>query len=147
MLSAIYWDASAILSALIGDSHSPDAMAWLKRDCTHLVSTLAYAETCSVLSRMRRDGTISDADMDAAVDSLSSAPWLRVTLSPGWDDISLVTRHSNLRGADSWHMAMFIALKRRRCPGLWMLTYDDKLKAAASDHMLAMQANEGPVTQ
>lgn len=147
MLSAVYWDASAILSTLFSDPHSADALTWLRRDCAHLVSTLAYAEACSVLSRLRREGAISDGDLDEAMDSLSCAPWRRITLNPGWDEMSQVARRSSLRGADLWHIASFLALKRRGCPDLWMLTYDEKLRAAASDVPLVVRAPEEWTTQ
>lgn len=48
-LAAIYWDASAVLSALMLDEYSDQAQEWSKRDGIHLVSTLSCAEVYAVL--------------------------------------------------------------------------------------------------
>jgi len=42
--SVVYWDASAILSALFKDLRSEEAIEWIRKKGVHLISTLAYAE-------------------------------------------------------------------------------------------------------
>ena len=57
----IYWDASVILSVLLTDVHDDEAQNWADREKSiHLISTLAYAETCAVIARMQRDGLLAD---------------------------------------------------------------------------------------
>lgn len=53
----IYWDASAILSALFTDKNSDEAQKWAhQEESIHLMSILTYTETCAVIARMQRDG-------------------------------------------------------------------------------------------
>lgn len=133
MRYAVYWDASAVISSLLDDAHTSDALAWLHKDCAHLMSSLAYAETCSILSRLFRDKAVTEKKMDVALESISSAPWLRLKMSPGWDEISEAARRWNLRGAALWHLAMALTLRRRGRSDLKMLTFDDRLRRAAND--------------
>lgn len=51
----LYWDASAVLSALVKDSHSDVALKWTKKEGLHLLSTLAYAQVISILDWMERE--------------------------------------------------------------------------------------------
>ena len=48
----IYWDTSAVLSALLQDVNSAAASAWLARDAVHLVSSLAGAEFHACIARL-----------------------------------------------------------------------------------------------
>jgi len=140
MRAAVYWDASAVLSAVTSDVHSDSALAWYRRDCVHLISTLAYAETCSVLSRLHRENTITGDELAAALDSIASDPWRRLHASPGWDEISAAAGKWNLRGADLWHLVTVLTLREHRLPGLLLLTYDAGLASAVKDECLAVSA-------
>jgi hypothetical protein len=53
--TVIYWDSSAVLSALFKDANSRRAKAVAKRDALHLLTTLAYAGVNAVISRMQRE--------------------------------------------------------------------------------------------
>lgn len=44
MSAVLYWDTSAVLSALLQDGHTQEAPAWLEPKNTHLISSLAGAE-------------------------------------------------------------------------------------------------------
>lgn len=44
----LYWDSSAVLSALFRDRHSAEAIAWSRRQGVHLLTTLAWAEAHAV---------------------------------------------------------------------------------------------------
>lgn len=140
MRVAVYWDASAVLSALITDAHSESALAWYKQDCAHLMSTLAYAEACSVLSRLRRENVITGDQLAEALDSLSCEPWRWVPASPGRDEMAEAAVRWNLRGADLWHMATVLTLRKRQLPGLLLMTYDARLAAVAEQEDLAVPA-------
>ena len=41
MSAAWYWDASAIISAVLQDQHSPAALRWLRPEAKHIVSSVA----------------------------------------------------------------------------------------------------------
>jgi len=58
--SVVYWDASAILSALFKDSRSEEAIEWSRKKGVHLISTLAYAEVCAVITRLERERILAD---------------------------------------------------------------------------------------
>ena len=133
MRAAVYWDASAVLSTLTTDAHSESALAWYRQGYVHLVSTLAYAESCAVLSRLRREGTITGDQLAEAMDSLSCEPWRRLATGPGWDEIAEAAARWNLRGADLWHFATVLTLRKRHLPDLLMLTIDARLRAAAEE--------------
>ncbi len=137
MRAAVYWDASAVLSVLTVDAHSEGALAWYRRDCVHLLSTLGYAESCAVLRRLRREDIITGEQLAEALESLRCEPWRRLTTGPGWDEIAEAAVRWNMRGADLWHLATVLTLRQRQLPGLLMLTYDARLKAIAEEAGLA----------
>ena len=131
----IYWDASAILSALFKDSHSHIATLWVEKDAVHFLTTLAYAEVCAVISRMQKENILTDLLIKAGFEILDQGPWRRLAITPEWD----ITRHLSekrfLRGADLWHLAAAKSLQKE-FPELKMLTFDSRLKAAASEEDL-----------
>lgn len=59
-LYVIYWDSSAILSAIFKDRHSAEAQRWARKESIHLMSTLAYTETCAVIARVQRERLLAD---------------------------------------------------------------------------------------
>lgn len=126
----IYWDASAILSALIKDAHSKQAHQWLSKEGAHLLSTLAYAETLAVLSRMRRERVISSVLIEAAIETIESGPWRRLVIGPTWNLMISLSKRWFLRGADLWHLAVAKQV-HEHLPEVKVLTFDDRLKVAA----------------
>ena len=126
----LYWDASAVLSALVHDTHSRAAARWSGQDGLHLVSTLGWAETPAVLHRLAGEGHFTKALLASALESLAAGPWRLVLRGPDRDAIdSLAARHT-LRGADLWHLAQVRTLLGE-LPGLRMLTFDRRLREAA----------------
>ena len=81
----IYWDASAIISVLFRDSHSDSARAMAQKEGFHLVSTLAYAETCAVIARLQRERVLAEVLIQAAFDVLRDGPWRHLTFLPDWE--------------------------------------------------------------
>lgn len=132
----LYWDASAVLSALVQDTHSKVAARWSGRDGLHLVSTLGWAETTVVLYRLAGEGHFTKALLDSAIESLAAGPWRLVQRGPDRNAIdSLAARHK-LRGADLWHLAQAQTLLGE-LPGLKMLTFDRRLRTAAESEGLS----------
>ena len=81
-LKVVYWDASAILSVLFKDRHSIIAHRRLNVEGVHLLSTLAYSETCAVVARMKRERILSDILIQAALTELNGGYWRQITTIP-----------------------------------------------------------------
>lgn len=79
---AVYWDASAILSALLKDEHSKGAQKWANRSGHHFLSHLSYSEVVAVLSRIRRERDMAEILVDAAGEVLENGPWRRLYIVP-----------------------------------------------------------------
>jgi predicted nucleic acid-binding protein len=126
----IYWDASAILSALVEDDYTDQAQEWLKKRGAHVVSTLSYAEVLAVFERLRRAGVVSEKRVDRSLESLERGPWQRLDLQPDWGDIRSLASQWSLRGADLWHLSTAMGL-RREIGELILLTFDKRLRLAA----------------
>ncbi|MBN1664927.1 MAG: type II toxin-antitoxin system VapC family toxin [Deltaproteobacteria bacterium] len=126
----LYWDASAVLSALLKDEYSKDAQKWAKQSGHHFLSHLSYSEVMAVLSRIRREKAMPAPLADAAGDNLENGPWRRLNIVPSWSLIKNLSQKWSLRGADLWHLSAAKSL-RDQFPELQLLTYDARLKAAA----------------
>jgi predicted nucleic acid-binding protein len=126
----IYWDASAILSALVEDDHTDQAQEWLKKRGAHVVSTLSYAEVIAVFERLRRSGVVSEKLVDRSLEGLERGPWQRLDLQPDWGDIRSLASQWSLRGADLWHLSTAIGLGRE-IGEMTLLTFDKRLRLAA----------------
>ncbi|HEX6988693.1 MAG TPA: type II toxin-antitoxin system VapC family toxin [Bacillota bacterium] len=132
----VYWDASAVLSALFRDTHSADAIRWSQREAVHLLSSLAWVEVQAVIARLERERVIAEVLAAAARDALASGPWRRLHGSPDWDQAERLARRWPLRGADLWHLALCKTLQPD-LPELVLLTFDGRLQAAAGGEGLA----------
>lgn len=132
----LYWDSSAILSALFSDGHSKEAMAWARRPGLHLLSTLAWAEVHAVISRIERERALERILVNAARETLDRGPWRRVNASPEWELIRVLSLRSQLRGADLWHLSTAKSLQTE-LPEVKILSFDTRLRAAARGEGLA----------
>ena len=126
----IYWDSSAVLSALFKDGNSRRAKAIAERDAFHLLTTLAYAEVNAVISRMKREHILTEALFQSAHEILDRGPWRRISIPPEWPMNRRIAAKHALRGADLWHLTTAMTL-RREFPELSLLTFDQRLKTAA----------------
>jgi predicted nucleic acid-binding protein len=128
----IYWDASAILSSLFTDMHSDEAQKWARRkESIHLISGLAYAETCAVIAKMQRERLLTGIRIKAALETLERGPWRQLNAWPEWKIIKPLAVKWPLCGADLWHLATAKSLQRQ-LPELVLLSFDTRLIAAAS---------------
>lgn len=126
----LYWDASAVLSALVQDTHSKAAVRWSGHDGLHLVSTLGWAETTAVLHRLAAEGQFTKVLLNSALESLAAGPWRLIYRGPDRGAIDSLAATYALRGADLWHLAQVRSLLGE-LPALRMLTFDRRLRAAA----------------
>lgn len=127
---SIYWDASAVLSALVKDSHSDAALKWTEKEGLHFVSTLAYAEVFAVLDRMERERILTKVLVQSAVQAFMEGPWRFLALGPAREQMDSLRGKYSLRGADFWHLSLARTLKRE-IPDLIILSFDGKLKEVA----------------
>ena len=126
----LYWDASAVLSLVFEDAHSAMAVAAMRADRMHLVSSLTWAETQAVIDRMRRTKAVPEAWIAVAHDKLSRQPWRRVSAVPDWALSRELAARWPLRGADLWHLALAKTLQHD-LKELMMVTYNAALVEAA----------------
>ena len=131
----LYWDSSAILSALFSDTHSNTAKKWADETGLHFISTLAYAEVSAVIERMKREHIIAETLVNAAFEVLDQGPWRRIYTLPDWDIVHALSTKWPLRGGDLWHLATATTL-RKKLPELTFLTFDQRLKNAAEGEAL-----------
>ena len=126
----LYWDSSAVISALFRDANTKRAKTAAEREVLHLLTTLAYAEVAAVLSRMRRENMLTEILFQSAHEVLDRGPWRRISVSPGWAIIRDLANEHSLRGADLWHLAAAVSLTDD-FPELSLLTFDQQLLTAA----------------
>lgn len=127
----VYWDASAVVSALVQDAHSERAVATAERRLVHLISTLAYAETVATIGRAQALRRLDARRAKAARRLLRRGPWRRLMLQPDWVVITTLAAQSPLRGADLWHLASVSTLTRQ-LPEVRLLSFDERLSSAAA---------------
>lgn len=126
----VYWDASAILSALIQDQHSAAAQRWSDKSGLHLAATLSCAEVFAVLYRLQREKGIAEKVIREMSDTFEFGPWQKLNLQPEWYVMKDLAARWSLRGADLWHLAC-AAVLRKEIPELVLLTFDKRLGGAA----------------
>jgi len=126
----LYWDASAILSALIKDAWSEEAQKWARKEGVHLLSSLAYAEVLAVLFRMKRERMMAEVLVKAALETLGSGPWRRLNPGPTWVLMAELSKRWSLRGADLWHLSAAKSVSEH-LPEVKFLTFDPRLRDAA----------------
>jgi len=131
-----YWDASAVISALLDDEHGAEARRRLRLAGTHLLSSLTHAESASVLRRLVRSGDLSARQSEQAVGALDSARWTVTEAAPERRLVRQISSRHRLFGADLWHLALAMTMSRE-LPGLELVTFDRELREAATAESLA----------
>jgi len=126
----VYWDTSAIISALFRDRHSDTASAAARAPGTHLISSLGWAEVQAVIARIEREHALSPVLVSAAREALERGPWVRLSVDPDRQQIAALASMWPLRGADLWHLAAAKALQAD-LPELRLLSFDTRLAEAA----------------
>jgi predicted nucleic acid-binding protein len=129
-ISHVYWDTSAVLSVLVEDSHSKQAVRWARRGGLHIISTLAFAEVSAVLDRMEREGQLTSVLVGSAREALADGPWRFMRAAPARTVIEALATKYALRGADLWHLSLAKTLLKD-LPELKVLTFDSRMHAGA----------------
>jgi len=131
----IYWDTSAIISALFKDVHSQEAWSWSRREGVHPLSSLTMAETYAVINRIDRERALPEILVSAALEAFEQGPWHSINMNPDRKQIKRLGSKWPLRGADLWHLAMTCTL-RNSLPEIRLLTFDHRLLVAARGEKL-----------
>lgn len=126
----IYWDTSAVLSALVEDRHSEIACKYINWKGIHFLSTLAAAETYAVLHRMRHERALTDIFYKSAIEVFENSPLRKISIQPDWKVIHKMSCRYVLKGADLWHLASVKTIKME-LPEVKIMTFDAKLSKAA----------------
>ena len=103
--NVLYWDASAVISTLVRDVHSDNALTIFKSAATHLVSTLAHAEICAVIARLFHSGSVDRIIVQGILNDYNNGPWQEILSQPEREELAILAMKVSLRGADLWHIA------------------------------------------
>ena len=134
----LYWDSSAILAHLFGDTQSTHAAAYLRVKGRHFISSLAWAECAAAIARSQRSAVLTTANAELALGAILAAPWSALRAEPAPATLRVLARRYPLRGADLWHLALALDLGES-LPGVRLLTFDSVLGAAAGAEGLAAE--------
>lgn len=138
--AVLYWDTSALLSYFFKDHHSISAQQWGETEAVHLLSSLAYTESCAVLARMTREKIIDRNLAKTIHTAIESGPWRPLNGLPERKTISRLSRKWPLRGADLWHLALAVSLQNE-LPEIRVLTFDKQLLEATIGEGLAARVS------
>lgn len=138
----IYWDTSAVISALFKDAHSQEAWSLARRQGWHLLSSLAIAETYAVINRIDREGALPEILVKAAREAFEQGPWYSINMNPDREQITRLGSKWPLRGAGLWHLAASCTL-RDSLPEIRFLTFDQRLAFAARGEDMLLDVRTG----
>lgn len=133
----VYWDTSALVSALLEDVHTAEAQAWYATEGVHLASSLGAAELFAGFSRLGREG-LEAQDLARATENFRNG-WIYTSVSPDPALLLELSQRWPLRGADLWHLGLAATLREERAD-LVLLTFDENLRIAAEGEGLDARA-------
>lgn len=131
----VYWDGSAVLSALVRCASSERALAVLRQPAVHLLSTLAWTETSAELGRLTREGALTEDERRRAREMLARGPW-RLTYAYPERRFLDDPAEDTLGAAARWHLATARTLARQ-LPELRVLSFRARLREAARGRRIA----------
>lgn len=137
-----YWDASVLLSFLVGETHTSTARAFAEYPGLHVISSLAYAETAAVLGRMAAQGMVEHEAVVALLDSLEEGTWRHTPSTPSRLVLRDLGAFSGLRGADLWHAGLVLTLSREYGE-FALLSFDRRLCDAAQAAGVVVHGPDG----
>ncbi len=136
-LAVIYWDSTALFSYLFKDEYSDIAQEKARQSGVHLVTTLAIAEVCTVISRVQREQMVSDLLAHSLFDILEYGPWSKLNIVPDTMSLRELAGKWALRGTELWHLATAKTLQKE-FPELMILTFDRELARASKGEELKL---------
>lgn len=128
-----YWDASAVVSLVIGETRTAGLREMLTQDPEQVVWCLTEVEIASALARRERESLANEA-ADAARREVSklASRWRPVTsVDPVRDRALRLVRTHPLRAADALQLAAALVASDERPEALPFVCLDDRLREAA----------------
>lgn len=128
-----FWDSSAIVPLIVGESTTGVIQAIVQNDPALLVWWGSEVECASAITRLARDGALEGGAVDEAFDRLKQ-------LSAGWHEVEATDavretavrflRVHSLRAGDALQLAAAFIAAERRPSSLEIVTLDDRLAEA-----------------
>jgi uncharacterized protein len=141
-----FWDSSAIVPLTVAETSTDAIQATVAEDPVMCVWWATEVECVSALSRLERDGALTDAATTAALDRLDA-------LAEAWNEVQATTalrgaarrllRVHALRAADALQLAAAIVAAEGLPSSLDFLTLDERLAAAARREGFTTEAVDG----
>ena len=129
-----YWDSSAIVPLIVGESLSKAAADCLKADAGIITWWVTPVECVSALARREREGHLATAGAMQAIKRLGvlREQWVEVEPSQQVRDLSLrLLRVHPLRAADALQLAAAMVIRDGYGASLSFVCCDDRLQLAA----------------
>ena len=142
-----FWDSSAIVPLIVTEASTQGLLTSAAQDPVMCVWWATEVECASALSRLEREGALTDSSITTALDRLDR-------LAESWNEVQptaalrgtarrLLRVHS-LRGADSLQLAAAVIASEGLPSSLDIVTLDDRLAGAARREGFTVQAADPP---
>lgn len=129
-----FWDTSAVVPLLIRQSASAKADRWYAEDSAIAIWTLATVEIASALWRLRRDESLSEANVRAAelrASELAAASYVVSDVDSVKSLTARLLRVHALRAADALQLGAALVWAGAQPQGKTLHTLDERLALAA----------------
>ena len=137
-----FWDSSAIVPLLVGDSTTEAVRAVARDDPAMLVWWATEVECASAIARLERQDDLSSGDATSALARLDA-------FAEGWNELQPVEavrrtarrllRVHDLRAADALQLAAAVVAAEGHPASLEIVTLDNRLAGAATREGLAVR--------
>jgi len=128
-----FWDTSAVVPLLIKQSASAKADHWYAEDPGIAIWTLATVEIVSALWRLRRDKSLTEANVRAAElrsEELASASYIVADIDSVKNLAARLLRVHALRAADALQLGAALIWAGAQPQGKTLHTLDERLALA-----------------
>lgn len=129
-----FWDASALVPLVIGETTSEALEALASKDSALLVWWASEVECASAIARLSREGALDEAGANKAFGRLRELAdvWHEVDANDAVREAAVrFLRVHALRAADALQLAAAFVAAKGRPSSLEIVTLDDRLSSAA----------------
>ena len=137
-----FWDASAVVPAVVAEPATRPVQALAAKDPAMLVWWGTEVECASAIARLERDGALEEPAATQAFDRLRqlAAGWHEVDPSDQIREAAVrFLRVHPLRAADALQLAAAFIAAERQPSSLDLVTLDDRLAVAARKEGFAVE--------
>lgn len=135
VLHAVYWDSSALIKRYFEEEGSDTVQNLFQKGQAHFTATIAHAEILSTIHRLRREGRLSQQELESVRQEflLDWRGFRTLTYGREVQEVaeSIITMCA-LRGADLIHLASAMRLSQDGITSS-LATFDQRLRTAAAD--------------